>query len=157
MRKRDTPNSSLGHESPPRKRIPQDNRAETTNAEFVIVKVGLDLVAVERFVFSEARAKWYARRIFTETEIAYAASKRNPQQHLAGAFAVKEAFRKAVGGSVPWREIGVTHEASGAPALALGHNAQAKLASLGDVVVHVSITHTSDNAAATIIIERIFV
>jgi len=123
----------------------------------MIFGIGLDLVAVERFSLihlSERKAAWFARRVFTETEIAYAASRRRPQQHLAGAFAAKEAFRKALGEGAPWREVCVVHDAGGAPALRLGERLQARLSALGEVAVHLSITHTGENAAATVILER---
>jgi holo-[acyl-carrier protein] synthase len=124
----------------------------------MILSIGLDLVAVKRFNpshFSERQAAWFARRIFTETEIAYAAGKRHPRQHLAGAFAAKEAFRKALGESAPWREVGVVHNTGGAPILRLSEGVQAKLSAFGEVVVHLSISHTDENAAATVIIERL--
>jgi holo-[acyl-carrier protein] synthase len=126
----------------------------------MILSIGIDLVAVERFNpihFSERKAAWFARRVFTETEIAYAARKRRPQQHLAGAFAAKEAFRKALGVSAvsaPWREVGVVHDTDGAPALRLGESLQARFSALGKFVLHLSISHTDENAAATVIIER---
>jgi len=121
----------------------------------VIVKIGLDLVQVDRFLFSPAQAAWYGQRIFTDVEMSYAAQKRYPQQHLAGAFAAKEAFRKALGHSVPWREVGVVHTEDGAPALALGPTAQAKLDAIGNIVVHLSISHTGRDAAATVILEQL--
>ena len=120
----------------------------------MIVKIGLDLASVDRFVFSPERAAWYALRIFTETEARYATQKRYPQQHFAGAFAAKEAFRKALGRSVPWRDVGVTHDSDGTPRLHLGPTAQAALAELGNIHVHLSISHTTRDAAATVILER---
>lgn len=120
----------------------------------MIVKIGFDLASVDRFVFTRDRAAWYARRIFTDVETAYAEQKRYPQQHFAGAFAAKEAFRKALGRSVAWRDVGVAHEPDGAPIFVFGPSAQSALKQLGDVLVHVSISHTERDAAATVIIER---
>ncbi len=120
----------------------------------MIVQIGIDLASIARFAFSPAQAAWFARRIFTPAESAYAASKRYPAQHLAGAFAAKEAFRKALGRGVAWRDVGVIHTAQGAPTFALGESAQRALATLGSVRVHLSISHTHDNAAATVIIEH---
>ena len=120
----------------------------------MIVNIGLDLAHVDRFIFSDKETAWFAARVFTAEEMRYATSRRYPQQHLAGAFAAKEAFRKALGQPVPWREIGVIHDDNGAPKFAFGTSAHAKLVSLGDIVVHLSITHTAGDAAATVILER---
>ena len=56
-------------------------------------EMGIDIQAVEPFVNSTDQ---FLKKIFTEAEIAYCLAKRNPAQHFAARFAVKEAVIKAL-------------------------------------------------------------
>ena len=79
---------------------------------------------VARYRFDERKLAWFARKIYTENEIAYAMRKRNWPERLAGFFAAKEATRKAFGHAIPWRWVGVTHERSGKPTIELRDRAR---------------------------------
>lgn len=119
----------------------------------MIVGIGTDLAEVARYRFDETELAWFARKIYTEEEMAYALRKREPAQRLAGFYAAKEATRKAFGHAIPWRSVGVTHERSGKPAIALLGEA-AKLPGRRRITaIHLSITHTDSIAAATVILE----
>ena len=61
----------------------------------MIVGVGIDIAEVERYRFGERERAWFARKVYTEEEMAYAMRKRNWPERLAGFFAAKEAARKA--------------------------------------------------------------
>ncbi|HEY3276513.1 MAG TPA: holo-ACP synthase [Syntrophorhabdaceae bacterium] len=77
--------------------------------------VGVDIVEVSRIAAAVERyGEHFLRKIFTEEEVAYARRKKNIYQSLAGRFAAKEAFMKARGRGLPWREIAV-HETGGRP------------------------------------------
>ncbi len=120
----------------------------------MIVGVGIDLAEVERYRFEPRKLEWFARKVYTEAEMAYALRKRNWPERLAGFFAAKEATRKAFGHAIPWRWIGVGHERSGKPTIELLGKAQPLLA-LRDVrTIHLTITHTAVTAAAVVILER---
>jgi holo-[acyl-carrier protein] synthase len=108
---------------------------------------------VARYRFDERKLAWFARKIYTETEIAYAMRKRNWPERLAGFFAAKEATRKAFGHAIPWRWVGVTHERSGKPAIELRDRAAALMRGRGVRTIHLSITHTATVAAAMVILE----
>ena len=108
---------------------------------------------VARYRFDERKLAWFARKIYTETEIAYAMRKRNWPERLAGFFAAKEATRKAFGHAIPWRWVGVTHELSGQPTIELRDRAAALLRRRGVRTIHLSITHTATVAAAMVILE----
>lgn len=74
------------------------------------MRVGIDLVEVPRFrAFLERRGERALFRLFTEAELAYARAGRGNLfvQRLAARFAAKEAFCKALGRGVPFREIEV--------------------------------------------------
>jgi holo-[acyl-carrier protein] synthase len=85
-----------------------------------MVRVGVDIVEVERFRRILARrGERFLRRILTEQEISYAFIARSPlrEERLAARFAAKEAFIKALGYPVSFREIVVTHDENGRPHL----------------------------------------
>lgn len=119
----------------------------------MIVGVGIDLAHVARYRFAERELAWFARKIYTETEMAYALRKRNWPERLAGFFAAKEATRKAFGHAIPWRSVGVAHERSGRPFIELRDRVQHLAVARGVRNIHLTITHTAEIAAAVVILE----
>jgi holo-[acyl-carrier protein] synthase len=119
----------------------------------MILGLGLDLAEVERYRFDERQRAWFARKIYTEYEMAYALRKRNWDERLAGFFAAKEATRKAFGHAIPWRSIGVVHERSGRPTIALTGSAHGLIAARGVTSIFLTITHTQRTAAAVVVLE----
>lgn len=119
----------------------------------MILGIGLDVAEVARYRFDDRTLEWFARKIYTEEEMAYALRKRNLAERLAGFFAAKEAVRKAFGHAIPWRRIGVTHERSGRPAIRLSGGAERLLPARGVARIHLTITHTESTAAAVVILE----
>ena len=131
-----------------------ENLSPGANASIMIVGVGIDLAEVERYRFDERKLAWFARKVYTEEEMAYAMRKRNWPERLAGFFAAKEATRKAFGHAIPWSWVGVGHESSGKPVIRLYQKAQ-QLITLRDISnIHLTITHTATTAAAVVILER---
>ena len=119
----------------------------------MIVGVGIDVAEVARYRFDERKLAWFARKIYTDGEMAYAMRKRNWPERLAGFFAAKEATRKAFGHAIPWRWVGVAHERSGKPTIELREHAASLLQRRGVRTVHLTITHTATVAAAVVILE----
>ncbi len=119
----------------------------------MIIGIGIDLAEVERYRFDEAARARFARRVYTEEEMSYAMRKRNWAESLAGFYAAKEATRKAFGHAIPWREVGVTHERYGKPAILLFGSAAALIERRGVRTVHLTITHTAVTAAAVVVLE----
>lgn len=127
--------------------------------------VGLDLVGVEAFAEQLGSVgSAFAERTFTVGELRAAGGHSGAAQHLAGRYAAKEAFVKAFSGARPgrapaipdmdWRQVEVVPDAWGRPTLVLhGELAAAVAATLGEVAVHVSITHEPTMAAAVVILE----
>ncbi|GAA4819004.1 holo-ACP synthase [Tomitella cavernea] len=135
----------------------------------VIAGIGIDVVAVPGFAEQLARPGTAFTRAFTPGERrACAGQDRDAAaraKHYAARWAAKEAFIKAwsaaVYGGPPvlpeaeMREIEVVADAWGRPGLRLsGEVAVAVRASLGEVVLHVSLSHDGDVAAAYVVIER---
>jgi holo-[acyl-carrier protein] synthase len=118
------------------------------------VSIGSDIVEVARVERLITRYERAERRLFTEDEIDYCRARRNWHEHMAARFAAKEAVLKALGvgiGACSLREIEVVSQPSGAPELVL-HGTAARLA--GDRGVtrwHISLTHTSSLAQATVV------
>lgn len=77
--------------------------------------VGVDIVEVARIDAAVDRfGERFLSRVFTGEEIRYAKGKKNFCQTLAGRFAAKEAFMKAFGQGLAWKEINVS-EGGGKP------------------------------------------
>jgi holo-[acyl-carrier protein] synthase len=119
----------------------------------VIVGIGLDVANVVRYRFDERELAWFARKVYTESEMAYAMRKRNWPERLAGFFAAKEATRKAFGHAIPWRSVAVGHERSGKPVIELLGWAARLTRDRGVRTIHLTITHSAEVAAAVVILE----
>ena len=124
----------------------------------MIVGMGTDLIEVDRIRQSVDRyGDKFLRRVYTEKESAYAMSKRNFAERLAGRFAVKEAGMKAIGTGwrrgVTWRDFEVINEPGGRPTLRLTGAAGRIAQELGARRISVSITHTAAMAIAVVILE----
>jgi holo-[acyl-carrier protein] synthase len=73
--------------------------------------VGVDIVDVSRI--GEIIRKYgdkFLEKVFTEEEMAYVKRGRRTNESFAGRFAAKEAFMKANGRKLSWREINVLQD-----------------------------------------------
>ncbi len=85
--------------------------------------IGIDIVDVSRIEgMRERHGSHFLRRIFTESEIGYAERKKRSAETLAGRFAAKEAFMKAFGRRLPWRDIEVLAGERGRPFISFRGN-----------------------------------
>ena len=109
--------------------------------------VGLDLLEIGRLERALERRPRLAQRLFTADELAYAAGRARPGQHLAARFCAKEAVAKALG-LAGWSFADVEVIAGGgAPAVRLS-GAVARRASELEVRPIISLTHTETTAGA---------
>ena len=114
------------------------------------MKVGIDLLEIDRLERALERTPRLAQRLFTDAERAYAASHGRPGQHLAARFCAKEAVAKALDlRSWNFRDVEVLGT-GGPPELRLHGAAAARAAELG-VSVEISLTHTGREAGAVAI------
>ena len=112
--------------------------------------VGIDLLEIERLERALERRPRLAARLFTSSELQYAAARGRPGQHLAARFCAKEAVAKALElGSFSFLDVEVA-AGEGAPRLKLSGAAAERAAALG-VQVAVSLTHSRKHAAAVAI------
>ncbi|HSO32830.1 MAG TPA: holo-ACP synthase [Labilithrix sp.] len=121
----------------------------------MIVGLGIDVCSIERMRRAlERHGDRFFSRICSEAERADLMG-RDIATSLAGRFAAKEAFAKALDGArgVGWHEVEVRRAASGRPTLELKGNAIAMVESFGADSWHVSITHDAGVAVAVVILE----
>ena len=115
---------------------------------------GIDIVLIERVRRACLRRPGILERLFTKDETACAFSRREPFKRLAGRFAVKEAFLKAIGTGlskgIRWKDVEVSRDESGRPLIKVSGAAE-KI--LGKRIPHASIAYAKDYAIATIKIE----
>jgi holo-[acyl-carrier protein] synthase len=119
--------------------------------------VGVDLVSIPRMRTTIER--WqdrFVERVFTDDEIAYCRSRRDPAPHFAARFAAKEAGFKALGTGlqmgVRWRELEVRRERQQAPTLVLSGRARDIGLGRGGSRMLLSLTHEGDYALAQAIL-----
>ena len=111
------------------------------------IETGVDLAEIPR-IAKAMEKEAFLRRFFSEEERAYFRERAMAPQTVAGHFAAKEAFSKAMGTGVrglSLAEVSVVHDPLGRPALRLTGKA-AELARGWRFAL--SITHTKDTAAA---------
>ena len=119
----------------------------------MILGIGVDIVEITR-VRKAMENPRFCLRVFTDGEQADLA-RRSPAS-AAGLWAAKEAIAKALGTGFcgfALQDVEILHDATGAPQAALHKGAQARLRHLGAARVHVSISHSGDNAIAFAILE----
>lgn len=123
----------------------------------MILGSGVDLCEVPRIEAAIARyGPRFLNRIFTAREIAYAEEKANRFERYAARFAAKEAGMKALGTGwhgVAWRDFEVVNLPSGRPTLEFHGHAAEIAAKLKVCHVSLSLTHTSEQALAMVVLE----
>ena len=104
------------------------------------MKVGIDLVFIPEF--KKRLNSGDLSKVFTEAEL----KENTSPESLAGVFAAKEAFMKALGRKIDWLEVWLEKQASGKPTLSSTQLSK-------DRQVEVSVSHDGDYAVACVVIE----
>lgn len=129
--------------------------ALSLNAPSGQVGLGVDLVEVDRMRRILVRTPSFARRVFSEDEVAYCESHVDPAMHYAARFAAKEAVVKALGTGfsqgIGFRDIEVVRDSKGRPAIALSNGAKQAADEMGVTDMPVSLSHTDNDAVACVI------
>jgi holo-[acyl-carrier protein] synthase len=118
----------------------------------MIVGIGIDLIELNRIEDLIKRKEKFAERILAleELKVYESVSNKRKTEYLAGRFAAKEAFSKAlgtgIGAQLGFQDIVTATDPLGKPLLVCpkikGKN------------IHLSITHTKEYAAAQVVIEE---
>ncbi|WP_019244129.1 MULTISPECIES: holo-ACP synthase [Bacillus] len=115
----------------------------------MITGIGLDIIEISRVRHLSENQPKFVRRILTEREfeLYLTYSKERKVEFLAGRFAAKEAFSKAlgtgIGRGVGFHDIEIDYDDKGKPIIIAPKSKG----------VHLSITHCQEYAAAQVIIE----
>ncbi len=124
----------------------------------MVLGVGIDIQSIARLEQAVARGgKKFLARTFTPAEIRYCRRQKNPAQHFCGRFCAKEAFFKALGTGwakgLSWTEVEIVRRDSGAPRLQLSGRTRAWAARARVKKIWLSLSHSREYAAATVILE----
>jgi holo-[acyl-carrier protein] synthase len=120
------------------------------------LKVGVDLIEIERIRRAIERYPAFRERCFTEAERTYCDSRKNPAQSYAGRFAGKEAVGKALGFGVArafaWKEIEIVGRPK--PSVKLTGRVRAWAERVGAGGIDLSMTHSRELASAVAVVEE---
>lgn len=124
----------------------------------MIVGTGIDIAEVPRIGQAIERfGERFLQRIFTAGEIRYCDSKANRVERYAARFAAKEAAMKALGTGwnhgVRWRDCEVVRAPGGRPTMKFHGKAGEFAAKMGIKNIALSLTHTTEQAIAQLILE----
>jgi holo-[acyl-carrier protein] synthase len=125
----------------------------------MIIGTGVDIVSVGRVrLILERQKARFIERVFTPEEQEYCNAHRDPALHYAVRFAAKEALLKALGtgwsSGIRWVDVEVRREEGKAPVLRIHGEAARIAAEMGVRAIHVSLSHSDENAVATIVLEH---
>lgn len=115
----------------------------------MIVGLGIDVVALDRFQETIEKTPGLIERVFTPAERTLG------HASLAARWAAKEALAKALGAPVglSWQDAEVVREASGAPTLVVTGSVAEQAAKLGVTRFHLSMSHDAGVASAVVVAE----
>lgn len=124
----------------------------------MILGTGIDITEVPRVAEAISRfGERFLHRIYTEGEIRYCESKVNRIERYAARFAAKEASMKALGTGwsrgIRWRDIEVYRSPGSRPTIRFHGKASEFAARMGVKNVALSLSHTAEQAIATVILE----
>jgi holo-[acyl-carrier protein] synthase len=127
-----------------------------------LLGVGIDLVDLDRIArMLSDKGEHAMGRLFTPEERAYLGTRPDPTGNAAARIAAKEAVYKAMQSlpgarAIGWRDIEVTRDAEGRPAIRL-HGLAERLAQeeVGGVTVQVSLTHSATAAGAVAVVSSV--
>ncbi|MDA8364899.1 MAG: holo-ACP synthase [Gammaproteobacteria bacterium] len=125
----------------------------------MIFGIGTDIVRVSRMQRNiERYGDRFALRILTAAEMEDYRREVRKAHFLAKRFAAKEAAAKAMGtgfsGGLGYRDIGVSHDRAGKPALEFSGTAAEFMRSRGINSTHVSLADEEDHAVAFVTLAR---
>ena len=118
------------------------------------MRVGVDLIEIERIRRALDRYPGFRQRCFTEAEQAYCESRRNPAESYAGRFAGKEAVGKALGLGVArafaWKDIEIVGRPK--PSVRLSGRVRTWAERVQAGRIDLSMTHSRELAAAICVV-----
>ena len=123
----------------------------------MIIGIGTDIIEINRIEKIMMRTSIFVEKSFTNNEIEYFKSKGLKGNVIAGNFAAKEAISKALGTGFRGfglKDIEVLRDDLGKPVVNLSDKIY-KLLDIKEFNMHVSISHSKENAIAYAVMEVI--
>ena len=123
----------------------------------MIIGIGTDIIEIHRIEKIMVRTSSFVEKSFTNNEIEYFKSKGLKGNVIAGNFAAKEAISKALGTGFRGfglKDIEVLRDDLGKPIVNLSDKIY-KLLDIKEFNMHVSISHSKENAIAYAVMEVI--
>ena len=118
------------------------------------MRVGVDVIEIERIECALARHPAFRERCFTEAERDYCDSRPNPPQHYAARFAGKEAVGKALGFGIArafaWQDIEIAGRPK--PSVRLSGRVGAWAERDGAGAIDLSMAHSREIATAVCVV-----
>lgn len=120
-----------------------------------MVRIGVDITDLERVKkFYERKGEKFIARVLTPKEREYVMKHKKFLLHLAGRFASKEAFFKALGtGIINFQEVEILNSSSGKPYINLYGKTKQIFESIGVKSIDISISHTDLVAVSIVVLE----
>lgn len=119
----------------------------------MIKGIGVDICDIRKLKAAMERSKKFLTRVFSKREIQYCRTKKNFIMHLAGRFAAKEAFIKAVSDKkIKLIEIETMNDKSGRPDIKITRTIESILKKKSASRINLSISHTDSTSVAVCII-----
>ena len=117
--------------------------------------IGIDIIEIDRIKKSIKKNKKFLSRIFTKKEIDFFNKRKNNINTIAGNFAAKESFSKALGTGIrfSWNDIEVLRDENGKPYINIYGKAKKIFEKKEFKNCHISISHNKTQAIANCIIE----
>jgi holo-[acyl-carrier protein] synthase len=119
------------------------------------MRVGVDLIEIDRIRRALERYPRFRERCFTEAEREYCDARPNPAESYAGRFAGKEAVGKALGIGVArafaWKDIEIVGRPK--PTVRLSGRVQAWATRVEAGTIDLSMSHTRELANAVAVVE----
>lgn len=124
----------------------------------MIIGIGTDIIEIKRIECALERNSSFINKLFTENEIDYLKSRKMRPESVAGRFAAKEAVSKALGTGIrgfEFKDIEIDKNTLGKPIVSLRGEAKKLGEKLGNYKIHLSISHSKENAIAYAVLEVI--
>lgn len=124
----------------------------------MIIGIGTDIIEIDRIQKAMDKGYNFIEKIFTKSEIEYLKSRNMRPEFVAGKFAAKEAVAKALGTGFrgfDFRDIEIDKTTLGKPIVILRGNAKKMDKKWGKYKIHLSISHSKENAVAYAILESV--
>ncbi|HCC08203.1 MAG TPA: holo-[acyl-carrier-protein] synthase [Clostridiales bacterium] len=117
--------------------------------------IGIDIIEINRVQEAVEKTKGFLEKTYTKDEIEYFKSRKMKYETVAGNFAGKEAFVKAMGTGfigVEPKDIEILRDVSGQPYINVLKEEIKEL--LKDARIFITISHSQNYAVANVVIEE---